>query len=70
MKCLSLTLIAFIVRLGCEPTPKEPAVKTLDWNKTASEQELEIGDTIIVEGLAYNIVDYSMAPRTIFPNYD
>lgn len=68
MENLASVLIALIVILGCESTPKAPALKTLDWNKTASEQELKIGDTIIVEGLAYDIVEYYYTNRRIFPS--
>ena len=53
MKNLSLMFIAVIVILGCESSPK-----TLDWNKTASEQKFKVGDTIVVEGITTNIVNY------------
>ena len=69
MKILASVFIALIVILGCESTSKKPALKTLDWNKTAIEQELKIGDIIIVEGLAYNIVDYYLSSRRILPHF-
>ena len=70
MKCLESVLIVFIVILGCESTPKTPTLKTLNWNKTAIEQKLEIGDTIIVEGLAYNIIEYRLTQRRIYPHFN
>ena len=69
MKHLILVFIALIVMFGCESTPKTPTIKTLDWNKTIGEQELEIGDTIIVEGLAYDIVEYFYTSRNIYPKF-
>ena len=35
-------------------TAHAPEVKRLDWNKTAKEQGLKIGDTITIEGLIYS----------------
>lgn len=66
MKYLVFAFILVIVISGCElgeKTPKAP--KILDWNKTASEQKFKIGDTIIVEGLAFNIVEYEYEKRKV-----
>ena len=54
MKNLAFAFIAVLVTLGCESGPK-----ILDWNKTSKEQKFKVGDTIVVEGLTINIVDYS-----------
>ena len=70
MRYLALMVTTIMISLGCESTPKEPKVKTLDWNKTASEQKLEVGDSIIIEGYAHNIVDYYLSERTIYPNLE
>ena len=56
MKNLVFVFFVFLIAFGCESEPKGP--KTLDWNKTASEQQVEVGDTIVVEGITDNIVDY------------
>ena len=75
MKLTSM-LIALIVIFGCEsermkpsaPEPQTkpsqpPSYKKLDWNKPANEQNLKIGDTITVEGIAYNIFPYDYHKR-------
>ena len=56
MKNLVFVFFVFLIAFGCESEPKGP--KTLDWNKTTSEQQIEVGDTIVVEGITDNIVDY------------
>ena len=56
MKNLVFVFFVFLIAFGCESEPKGP--KTLDWNKTTSEQQVEVGDTIVVEGITDNIVDY------------
>lgn len=73
-KLLMLLLLCFCV-FGCESETKAPETqnhsqspkvpKTLDWNKSASEQNLKIGDTISVEGIAYNIFPYEYKPRRV-----
>ena len=60
MKYLALAFIALIIMSGCESGPK-----TLDWDKTASEQKFEVEDTIIVEGIAKNIVEYEYKKRKV-----
>lgn len=68
MKYFALTLFVFFIVLGCQSetkTPKEQVPKVLDWNKAASEQNLKIGDTITVEGIAYNIYPYNYHERLI-----
>ena len=57
MKNLVFVFFVFLIAFGCESEPKGP--KTLDWNKTTSEQQIEVGDTIVVEGITDNIVDYT-----------
>ena len=69
MKYFALTLFVCVVMLSCQSetkTPKEQAPKVLDWNKTSSEQNLQIGDTITVEGIAYNLFDYKYAERSVY----
>ena len=56
MKNLVFVFFVFLIAFGCESESEGP--KTLDWNKTASEQQVEVGDTIVVEGINDNIVDY------------
>ena len=46
MKNLALVFMSIIVIIGCESGPK-----TLDWNKTASQQKLKVGDAIVLEGI-------------------
>ena len=72
MKNLALVFFVFFVVFGCESEMKVPEKrsqsqlpKTLDWNKTANEQNLQIGDTLIVEGIAYNIFPYEYKPRSV-----
>ena len=69
MKYFALTLFVCIVVLGCQSetkTPKEAMPKILDWNKTPSEQNLQIGDTITVKGIAYNLYSYKYNDRAVF----
>lgn len=65
MKYFALVFFVFVVALGCES-----GTKKLDWSKTARAQKLQIGDSIIVEGIAYNIFDYEYTKRSVFPNRD
>ena len=78
MKNLALVFFVFVVAFGCKSETKAPEKqsqsqlpetpqlpKTLDWNKTASEQYLQIGDTLTVEGIAYNIFPYGYKPRNV-----
>ena len=60
MKNLALVFFVFFVAFGCESGPK-----VLNWNKTASEQNLQIGDTLTVEGIAYNLFPYAYQHRLI-----
>ena len=53
-----ILLLTVFVLSGCNPdsvkksdTEKIDTVKQLDWEKTANEQRLKIGDTILVEGI-------------------
>ena len=72
MKYFALTLFVFFIVLGCQSetkTPKEQVPKVLDWNKAASEQNLKIGDTITVEGIAYNLFDYNYKERFVIDDY-
>ena len=49
MKNMTLILSAIAIFFGCSNEPN-----LLDWNKTANQQNLEIGDTIRVEGEVYD----------------
>ena len=73
MKYFALTLFVCVVMLSCQSetkTPKEQAPKVLNWTKTASEQNLKIGDTITVEGIAYNLFHYDYKERFVVVEYD
>ena len=50
-------LLAFglLAMMGCDTTDK------LDWERTANQQGLKIGDMIQVEGLCYDIARYKLA---------
>ena len=54
MKNFALIFFVFVVVFGCESGPK-----VLNWNKTASEQKIKVGDTVVVEGITTNIVNYT-----------
>ena len=54
MKNLASVFFIFVVAFGCDSGPK-----VLNWNKTASEQKFKVGDTIVVEGITSNIVNYN-----------
>ena len=70
MKYFALVFFVSVVVFGCESEPKAPEKqvqlpKVLDWTKSASDQNLQIGDTITVEGFAFNIFPYEYKPRKV-----
>ena len=46
-----IVFVACVFLVACDP-----GVPNLDWNKTADQQNLKIGDSIIVEGVAYESI--------------
>lgn len=52
---LTLFFACLVILIGCDTTHK------LNWNKTAKQQGLKIGDLIRVEGVCYDIVVYKLA---------
>ena len=77
MKKLALVFFVFVIIFGYELKTKTPEkqiqaqlpkvleTKTLDWNKTVSEQNLKVGDVLTVEGIAYNIFNYEYKHRRV-----
>ena len=72
VKNFALIFFVFVVAFGCESDIKAPEKQsqsqlpeTLDWNKTASEQNLKVGDVLTVEGIAYNIFNYEYKHRSV-----
>ena len=78
MKVLAFVLFVCVITLGCDSETKVPQPtetpqpqaqpKILDWQKTVSEQNLKIGDTIKIQGIAYNIIPYNYKPRNVSRN--
>ena len=52
MRYIAPLLFLVIVIAGCDP------VKELDWNKTAKDQGLRVGNRVRVEGIRYGIALY------------
>ena len=51
--CFFLLIVLPLFTLGCDST------KTLNWNKTASDQSLEVGDRIKVDAAVYGLPIYT-----------
>ena len=60
MKHVAIVIIAALACIGCDP------VKDLDWDRTAKEQRLRIGNQVKVEGITYglNIYEFKKTNNT------
>ena len=54
MKYIPIVIVLMLAFIGCDP------VKELDWDRTAKEQRLRIGNRIKVDGLAFGLPVYEL----------
>ena len=52
MKYVAIVILVILALVGCDP------VKDLDWDRTARDQRLRIGNRVKVDGVAYGLPIY------------
>ena len=62
MRYIAPLLFLVIVIAGCDP------VKNLDWDRTARDQHLRVGNRVQVEGIAYGLNIYEFKKTNNFEN--
>ena len=63
MKYIPIVIVLMLAVIGCDP------VKELDWDRTAKEQHLRIGNRVKVDGLAFGLPVYELKDMWVKKNW-
>ena len=63
MKNIAIVIVVTLAVIGCDP------VKELDWDRTAKEQHLRVGNRIKVDGLAFGLPVYELKDMWVKKNW-